>query len=89
MICGIAKGCQDGFNALKDDDDTRDLAFELEELYTKVPQQEEDVERMKQILQAFLFHMQIQPAKEISAAFIGKRWRSSRDHHRSSTAQNG
>ena len=51
VICGIAKGCQDGFDALKDDDDTREVAFELEELYTKVPQQEEDVERMKQILQ--------------------------------------
>ena len=29
VICGIAKGCQDGFNALKDDDDTRELALSL------------------------------------------------------------
>ena len=50
-ICGIAKGCQDGFTALKKDEDTELLATELEQLYTKVPQKEEDVERMKDILQ--------------------------------------
>lgn len=50
-VCGLATGCRDGFTALKEDAATKTLATELETLFTKTPQEEEDLGRMDRIIQ--------------------------------------